>query len=207
MRTQIPRFVVLVIGLLMVVDYFVQVPLLDDAAATFRAWGVIVSTFAVGVGATNLLVVHSRKLQAANRDKWQSALLLAIMAVAAVVGVVTGPQSNLSNFIYNSIIEPVDQAMFSLLALFLGSAAYRAFRVRNVEATILLVAAALVMIGQAPATQATAPALTWPSSWIMNVINVAGQRGIIIGSGIAFVGLSLRIILGLERRFLGEAES
>ncbi len=40
-------------------------------------------------------------------------------------------------------------------------------------------------------------------NWIMAVPNTAGMRGIVIGSCLGAVGVSLRIMLGLERGHLG----
>ncbi len=41
------------------------------------------------------------------------------------------------------------------------------------------------------------------ANWTMSVINVAGQRAIMIGIALGLVSTSLRILLGLERAYLG----
>jgi hypothetical protein len=40
--------------------------------------------------------------------------------------------------------------------------------------------------------------------WIMNSPNLAGQRAIMIGIGLGVVSMSIRILLGIERSYLGE---
>jgi len=54
-------------------------------------------------------------------------------------------------WLFDSIYSPLDTTMFALLAFFVASASYRAFRIRNLEASLLLIAGVLVMLGAIPA--------------------------------------------------------
>ena len=57
---------------------------------------------------------------------------------------------SLFSWMFNSLFYPLDATMFALLAFFVASASYRAFRIRNFEASLLLTAGVLVMIGAVP---------------------------------------------------------
>jgi hypothetical protein len=113
------------------------------------------------------------------------------------------------NWLYEYVYSSLSATMFALLAFFVASASYRAFRARNLEATILLLAGFFVMLGRVPLGDLISGWMPegWQIShwagWIMNVINTAGQRAIMIGIALGLVSTSLRIILGLERAYLG----
>ena len=113
------------------------------------------------------------------------------------------------DWLYRNIYTPLSATMFALLAFFVASASYRAFRARNIQATVLLLAAFIVMAGRTPFGDWITFFL--PSGWqmsnlsnvVMNYFNVAGQRAIMIGIALGVVSTSLRIILGIERSHLG----
>jgi hypothetical protein len=99
--------------------------------------------------------------------------------------------------------------MFALLAFFIASAAFRAFRIRTVEAGMLAVAALIVMLGRVPIGDLATHGL--PSflrlgamqQWIMDFPQNASKRAILIGAALGVMATGLRVILGIERSYLG----
>jgi len=112
---------------------------------------------------------------------------------------------SLKTWIYNKVFAPLQATMFSLLAFYIASAAFRAFRARSVEATLLLAAGAIVMLGQVPLGDELTFGLASPMhAFLMGNVVKAGQRAIIIGGSLGVLATGLRIVLGLERSYLSE---
>ncbi len=116
-------------------------------------------------------------------------------------------------FIFYHTYTPLQATMFSMLAFFIASASYRAFKVRNFEALLLLLSAVLVMLGRVPLGVFLwhkifpfLPSVDDIANWIMIVPNTAGQRAILIGAGFGAVAISLKILLGIERSYMGKGE-
>jgi len=105
-------------------------------------------------------------------------------------------------YVYTYFIIPLQATMFSLLAFFIASAAYRAFRARTLEATLLLITAAIVMLGRVPIGAEIWDKFPLIQDWIMEVPQMAAKRGIFIGIALGTIAMSLRVILGLERTYL-----
>ena len=59
-------------------------------------------------------------------------------------------KGSLFYWMFINMITPLSATMFALLAFFVASASYRAFRIRNFEATLLLVAGIILMLGRVP---------------------------------------------------------
>ena len=108
--------------------------------------------------------------------------------------------------IYNMVNSPLASTMFALLAFFIASAAFRAFRARNVEATLLLVTAVLMMIGRVSIGEYVWSGFPAFTEWLLDVPNLAAKRAIAIGVGLGAVSTALKIILGIERSYLGSSK-
>jgi hypothetical protein len=108
-------------------------------------------------------------------------------------------------WVYFKIFAPLQATMFSLLAFYVASATFRAFRARSFEATLLLVAAAVVMLGQVRLGQTlTGNVAADTQKFLMDNVVRAAERAIVIGASLGVLATGLRIVLGLERSYLAE---
>ena len=222
MRREVPLIITSIAGLVFAISYFV--PMLGETENLFGDWVSIVQAFAVWLGLLNLSKVSLDKIYR-KREGWQySALTLVGLVVTLTIGFWSGITAlndpNYASFrdaglsfdwVFRWIYTPLTSTMFSMLAFFVASASYRAFRARNFEATLLLIAAFFVMGGRVPlfdmlvnwVTGLEFPIFSTFADWIMTYPNTAGQRAIMIGIALGIMSSSLRIILGLERSLVG----
>lgn len=103
---------------------------------------------------------------------------------------------------FTYVLVPIQATIFSLLAFFIASAAYRAFRARSVLATILLLTAFIVMLRFLPLGPISTLNLK-AVSWILSVPNMAVNRAIMMGIGLGATATAIKIILGIERTYMG----
>lgn len=191
---------------------------------TFEGFMVIIYAFALLLGVVNVVQSNVKKIER-RKPGWQYGIsLLAGLIVMGGIGILSaarlGPFEGIGflpdgtrtpfQWMAEFVFNPLQAAMFALLAFFIASAAFRAFRARNVEATILLVAAAIVMIGRIPLGETITGGSSFladATEWLMEWPNAAAQRGIMIGAALGAASLSLRVIVGIERSFLGIEKS
>ena len=214
MRREVPLIITFVIGILLIATYILQGPILGGEYtwailnADITNWGVLVSAFAVGIAAVNLTRIHGSKITNQRPGFVNSIALIGTMVIFIAVGVFNkhfGTEGTRSLFqnMFDYILSPLGAAMFAIIAFYVASASYRAFRARSTEAKMLLVAAILMMLASAPIG-----ALIWNKfpvigKWLLDVVNMAGQRGIRLGVAIGGFAASMRILLGIDRGHLG----
>jgi len=214
-RLQIPLAITFLIGLFMAVQFFVPHEAFQYSFESLLAWVRIVGAFALVLGIGSLLRTHWDKIRRRRRDWPYSIATIVSFLAMCVIGIGFGHEpGTIFYWVFENIQVPLDATMFSLLAFFIASAAFRTFRARSTEATLLLVAAVVVMLGRVPGTlvvmfgdtslaQYLHTHMPDVSEWIMNFPTVAGKRGIIFGVALGAIATALRIILGIERSHLG----
>lgn len=156
------------------------------------------------LGGINLVRLHSRNIQK-KRQHWPfSAWLLVIFVFFSILGMVKGNNDPLYKGLYNALIVPVNASMHSISAFFLASAAFKAFRIRNLDSIVLMVSAVWVMLASVPIGDLISPNMAIVKDWLLAIPGSAVARA--MGNGVFLAGFAatLRIFLGLERRHLGE---
>ena len=229
MKRTVPFAIAATTGFVLIIAYFI--PYTQSWGEEAMIWFDILAAIAFILGGGNLLKMNLQKISY-RRAGWGFAVVTIIAFLITLViglgkiGVSPSPQfpdyswsgdyvqqGSAFWWIYQYVYYPLAATMFALLAFFIASAAFRAFRAKNTEAIILLSTAFVVLIGR---TYAGIVLTDWlPSSLrfdhltsnvLMNVFNLAGNRAITIGIGLGVVSLSLKILLGVDRSYLGSEQ-
>lgn len=200
--------------------------LLKDTTGVVGDFSNILSTFLLGLGIYSIISIHGKKILRRQRD-WQFSLALFVSMLAMVI-FGYGNWRDIENrtadvailkpsiwntgrdVLFDGLLQQMDAAMFSVIAFFIISAAYRAFRIRSVESTIMLSTALIVMLsimGYVVYTWDNAAGmalngnlkLSEIAKFITSNLQVPGIQAVGYGIGIATVAMAMRIWLSLDK--------
>ena len=207
MKRQLPLLIIFVMGVFTIVTNFIPAKPIADVNQMFRNWYLGIITFFTFLGTINLARVNGESIKEKSRDWQYSIILLVALATQLFLGFYKlGPDSIKEGspfmYAYFNLQYPLEATMYSLLAFFMTSASFRAFRARNKEALLLLLAAVIVMLGRVPITSNLWHGFPNVTEWIMTYPNAAAKRGIVIGIDLGLISMALRMILGIERSYM-----
>lgn len=217
MRRQVPLILCFLFGIVMILTEFSPHAASQSVYNEIVNWTLIVWPFATVLAVATLVQTHWARIQRRS-EHWQySYVVFAGIIVMAVIGVPFGMKHPAFEWLFNNLQVPMGATMFSLLAFFIASAAFRAFRARNTEATLLLGTALIVMMGNVPVgdliwneVMAWSPwsdKVSEARQWILDNPNLSARRGIVLGISLGGISQSIRIILGIERSYLSGGDA
>ncbi|MGE5692967.1 MAG: hypothetical protein ACM3YF_04215 [Candidatus Zixiibacteriota bacterium] len=194
-------WITLSFGLFMIFQFFI--PVFNGAYRKVLDWMQVIYLSSLLVGVIALGLQNLKKVSAQSSG-WGYSLVTIVGLLAMPVASIWGTGENSAFFwLFNYMQVPMQSTVFSLLAFFVASAAFRGFRARSLPAVLLLLSAAIVMLGRVPiGTKLYFDFPTWAQT-LLDVPGLAARRGILIGIGLGSVATSLRVILGIERGFFG----
>ena len=206
MRRQVPLILCFVFGIVMIFTQFSPHSASQALYNEVISWALIIGPFALVLATATLVQTHLNRIRR-RTEHWQySFLVFAGLITMVAIGVPFGPQNPVFEWLYTYIQVPMDATMFSLLAFFIASAAFRAFRARTFEASLLLITALIVMMGNVPVGD-----LIWNTvlgwlpiddgassarQWILDNPNLSARRGIILGVSLGVISQSIRNNIG-----------
>ena len=236
MKRTVPLLITAVVGFTLLVAYFI--PYTQSWGETVAIWFDVLAAIAFILGGGNLLRTHLKRISDQQRGWAYSIIVLVSFLGTLFVGlgkisVEPSPQfpdygwsgayrqtGSAFWYVYQYGFQPLTATIFALLAFYIASAAFRAFRAKNLEASLLLATAFIVLLGR---TFAGVALTDWidPANWegfryftglrlenltvyIMSVFNTAGNRAIMIGIALGIVATSLKILIGVDRSYLGK---
>jgi len=205
-KREIPLVITFLVGIIAILEYYVPVDPIVNAFTTLKNWGIVISAFALGLGAVNLFRVHGRHIMRRTPGQWYfSAWLLFCLIVFVVIGLGTGEfdAHPWYKWLYNSTMLPLGATMYAGLCFAMTAGAYRVLRARSFDAALLLITAFLVILGNTPMFSAMWRGFFEIREWIFDAIVGGTYRGIRIGVGLGSVVLGIRTLIGLETGYLG----
>lgn len=204
LRDRLAIFTATAAGVFMTVQYFVSAPWMDSTYRAILSWMQIIFACALLVGIGAVIKNHLTKIQRRPNDRFYSAVLIIAVAAMSIAGLTGGiDQGSWFLWTFNHLQAPMQATVFSLLAFYVTSAAFRGFRARSVESAILIGAGMIVLIGRVPLGELITPHLPATAEWIVNVPALAAKRAILIGIGLGMVATALKVIAGVERSYMG----
>lgn len=293
-KRTIPLLIAALVGVLMIATYFV--PYTEKWGADAMDMFIVLASAAMVLGAGNLVLLNLSKISGKHEGWGYASITLLAFFVTLVIGFAkigalptpASPGNAWSGsvvqdgtpfwWIFMYVITPLTATMFAMLAFYIASAAFRAFRAKNLEATLLLGTAFVVLLGQiyfgvwvtsflpdlesyvmgfpeatrtlvlaiglqvesgVPLSEIVINGVKYASmsadqqaiaaqtseyigGWwyqllnglrlenltqvILEVPQKAGNRAIMIGIALGIVSTSLKVILGVDRSYLGSAD-
>jgi hypothetical protein len=188
-------------GLAVLLGYFL--PAAQSVQSLLLRWAMILSAAAMFVGAVHLLTYHLGKVRRREKNAVYSALLVASLVSALVLGLRLGPGHPIIAALVDSLIIPAEGAFMALLAVSLVAAAARLLRRRADLMAIVFVAVAIAVLlsfasfpgGQGPILQGSTV------TWLTGVVSLAGARGMLLGIALGVIMTGLRVLVGADRPY------
>lgn len=197
-----PLVVTFVTGATLIAIFFIPHHSAQQAQSVILEWADVVYAFALLLGSIVLWTSHWKKASNFGEGWFYSAVTLVALTAVTLLGIFLGVGGTTPvGRIYDAVNAPLASTMFSLLAFFIASAAFRAFRIRSTEALLLAIAAFVLMIGRVPIGNALHPLIPAGADWLMEVPQNAAKRGILIGAALGVMATGIRLILGIEKTY------
>ncbi|OGO15044.1 MAG: hypothetical protein A2Z14_08010 [Chloroflexi bacterium RBG_16_48_8] len=195
-----------VVGLIVLLGYFISSPLILDLRQLLMQWAVILAAAAIFMGLINLFIVHWNKVNDQTAGWAYSAILIFLLLVSLALGLIFGPDFEVMFLLFNYVQLPIEAGLMALLAVSLVVAGFRMVsRRRDIFSFLFALTAILVLLGNSPwlmgSDSTVAHLIGNVRAWVAQVWSAGGARGILLGVALGAVATGLRVLMGAERPY------
>lgn len=203
MVRKLPLLICFISGLIMFLQFFVAHKISSTLNQTFLEYWQIIFAFALVLGVVGYINRNVSQLKV-KEDRFIKLTGLIGMFSMPILALIWGIKADTPFiWIFENIQAPMQSTVFALLAFFVASASFRGFRARSLPASILLGSALIILLSRSNIGGVFSDQLPEIADWIRNYPAMSARRAILIGIGLGSLTTSLRVILGIERTWLG----
>ena len=206
MRAPLATGVAMVVGLFILLGYFIPYPPLQNGRALLLSWAVTLAGVALLVGVANLVGTHWRKLVGARRERdYYSLFLILAFFVTCITGIILTPSSTLFQKAVTAIQAPVETSLMAILSITLAYASLRLFQKRRDVSSFVFIISIFVFLILGSGLFSFLGSASYLGNFIglLQQIPLAGGRGILLGIALGTITAGLRILFGSDRPYRG----
>ena len=199
-----------VVAFIMMLSYFFNIPGItgkDGVAAQLQTWALVIQLMAIGLGAINLVMVHWRQINRKTEMRIYSAWFMVLFAFLLLLGlykVVSGVELYPYTWVFSNVYVALGTTLYAITGFYIFSAAYRAFRARNIDAALLLIAGIFVLLANAPIGEVIWGGFPLFGNWLNNYGQIPGMRIFTVVGALGLLAYGFRALIGKERGFYSE---
>lgn len=204
LRTPALGGIAAITGGIVLLGYFLPIPIISGLRSVFLEWALILSAIALAVGVINLFNVHVKKVKSGGEQGVFSAVLIVSLALTFGAVVFFGLTSDISLWIFNSFLRPVESSLVAILAIVLLFVLVRLFyRKVSVINAIFVLTVFFVLAATVIAAWIEIPEVGLLRDWVTQIWSLAGMRAILLGVSLGAIATGLRVLVGADRPYEG----
>jgi len=139
-KTRAFKVIPVVVFTLIIMDYFLTISGIGSIAEVLRQFAVVISNMALGLGVISLLRIHGKKVQRREKGTWMYSLVAILTFFVVFVLGIVNTEGDQYQWAFQYVYTTLQQTMYASTGFYIVSSAYRAFRARNLDAALLLIA-------------------------------------------------------------------
>jgi hypothetical protein len=200
------KYIPILVFAIIIADYFFAIAGIGSIAEILRQFAVVISNIALGLGVISLLRIHGKNVLKRAEGRWLYSIVTIVTFVTVFLLGLINTNGAQYQWAFRNVYTTLEQTMYASTGFFIVSSAYRAFRARNIDAALLLIAGCIVVFTNAPIGEVIWSGFPVIGDWLLGPGQLPGYRVLMLIAGLGTIVYAYRVITGNEKGFFGGGE-